>query len=1111
MVLPAYHIVRLLGRGGMGAVYQGVQTSLDRVVAIKILPPGLEDDDLEFGRRFKQEAKAMARLSHPGIVAVFDAGETTNGLLYFVMEFVDGTDVQQMLSTQGRLPPEHALAISAHVCDALGYAHEHGIVHRDIKPSNIMVSSTGVVKVADFGLAKMAAEAGDTTRSHVALGTPDFVAPEALTVGMQVDGRADIYAVGVMLYQMLTGNIPRGRFALPSRMIPEIDSRFDAIIEKAMQADRDMRFGDATGLRSELDSILTTPQVQAEPSVESMPKQPATPPKSSIPWPAVLGLVAVLGGVALWLGSGSKEIEKKQEEPKPRAPEPPPVSATGTLREPSPPPAPEPPPRENPPPSQPPMDAPTGGGFVAKTKEFELPQPVVFTSGPWIKIPVEIKAVSGQNRYQLHLDSGWYSAEGHPFGLYPAMTPSVNQGVRATFKYAEGGTADVSVRRFNDAEGRTRSYSLRLDERASLRLVDFTNSNDGRNPKRNNLLEGDTKLKIKNGDEVTLEIIALGDQLTAKVNGKFFASAGGALRSPGKLSVYTEKMEISHLELLMLDGIAEPEAAKAIANSTSDDTATLAPVADAPAKQSPEPAKGPKPPPSLVPGAEPEVQQRVADIEAKFQTLFNKLAGDAYKAGVAQLNQQYLGALKREEAAQQQKGNLKGVLALQNEGKAIEASVPVDDDVPELIKPLRETYRKAVTKLETDRNKAAIPAYQAYGQALDLYVAELTKAGKIEAAKQVHDLRESLSPNDSGTPAPPVKNETSPAVRIKADEAARTLAQWTLDVGGTVTIKEGTKVFDVRPKGQLPRNRFDVIEVDAPDTTSDPAIPFPWEVLPSLKSINSLKISRQPNVTVDQLAMLKSLPLESLAMVKCKLGDEMLPSILFPASIKNLRLQNCSFTFNIIPELIRRLPNLEKFTLMITGASGAEKLVDLPKWKKLKALGLGGDLTPVLTQPVGALTGLTDLSLQGRATLDASTFAKLGNLQSVLIGYRDQAQGEETRSMLPMLKSLPKLKMLVFHAAGLSDADMDQVGGLNTVTNLSLSYNPELTDAGLTKLTGMKKLDHLSLEKTPVTDAGLRALEKLRNLKILNLRGTGVTDAGAKQIQNRMPNCSVSH
>jgi serine/threonine protein kinase/formylglycine-generating enzyme required for sulfatase activity len=262
-LFPQYEITAILGRGGMGAVYKGWQRSLDRFVAIKILPPGLAGDDSHYVERFKREAKSMARLNHPGIVAVHDAGETVDGMLYFVMEFVEGTDVLRMIQDEGRLPASHAAAITAHVCDALQYAHERGVVHRDIKPANIMVGYDGVVKVADFGLAKVEQPGmSSLTQTGTMMGTLHYMAPEALILGSETDHRVDIYAVGVMLYQMLTGTLPQGMFEMPSHKVPDLDPRYDALVAKAMREDRELRYQSAYDLRADLDTILTQPVIR---------------------------------------------------------------------------------------------------------------------------------------------------------------------------------------------------------------------------------------------------------------------------------------------------------------------------------------------------------------------------------------------------------------------------------------------------------------------------------------------------------------------------------------------------------------------------------------------------------------------------------------------------------------------------------------------------------------------------------------------------------------------------------------------------------------------------------------------------------------------------------
>jgi serine/threonine protein kinase len=212
-LLPAYQVEALIGRGGMGAVYRGVQASLNRPVAIKILPAELSSNP-DFMARFQREAQTLAKLNHNGIVTVFDFGTTAEGHLYFVMECIDGTDLAHLLRAQ-RLEPDQALELTVQLCEALHYAHSQGVVHRDIKPANVLITRDGRAKLADFGLARpMSSARTQLTASQMIMGTPDYMAPEQWQG--QADHRADIYALGVMLYEMLTGTRPQGAFDLPS-------------------------------------------------------------------------------------------------------------------------------------------------------------------------------------------------------------------------------------------------------------------------------------------------------------------------------------------------------------------------------------------------------------------------------------------------------------------------------------------------------------------------------------------------------------------------------------------------------------------------------------------------------------------------------------------------------------------------------------------------------------------------------------------------------------------------------------------------------------------------------------------------------------------------------
>ncbi len=242
----------------MGAVYRAVQRSLERTVAIKVLPTALlAEHEGNFAARFEQEALTMARLRHPGIVGVFETGEV-EGLRYIVMEYVDGTDVSRMLHATGRLPPDTVQRLVQQACEALHHVHELGIIHRDIKPANLLVTRDGRLKIADFGLARHADVAVlQLTRTNVAVGTSDFVPPELWLPGVELDRRADIYALGVTLYQMLVGEVPRGLWEAAS-IKAGTDPRLDAVIDRAMEPDRDARYPTAEAFRRDLERIHTS-------------------------------------------------------------------------------------------------------------------------------------------------------------------------------------------------------------------------------------------------------------------------------------------------------------------------------------------------------------------------------------------------------------------------------------------------------------------------------------------------------------------------------------------------------------------------------------------------------------------------------------------------------------------------------------------------------------------------------------------------------------------------------------------------------------------------------------------------------------------------------------
>ncbi len=240
-LFPQLEILEPLGQGGMGMVYKARQPQLDRIVALKVMRADLSRDPA-FAERFAREARALAKLNYPNIVSVFDFGQS-GGHCWILMEFVDGTNLRELLRTK-TLQPREALGIVPKVCDALQYAHDEGIVHRDIKPENILLDKKGRVKIADFGLAKLVgkdASEFSLTATSMTLGTPRYMAPEQFDKPQEVDHRADIYSLGVVLYEMLTGEVPMGRFSLPSATIG-VDVRLDEIVLRTLEKEPSRRY-----------------------------------------------------------------------------------------------------------------------------------------------------------------------------------------------------------------------------------------------------------------------------------------------------------------------------------------------------------------------------------------------------------------------------------------------------------------------------------------------------------------------------------------------------------------------------------------------------------------------------------------------------------------------------------------------------------------------------------------------------------------------------------------------------------------------------------------------------------------------------------------------------
>lgn len=300
---PQLEILELIGRGGMGFVFKTRQPNLDRFVALKILPQSLSGDPT-FAARFSREGRVLAKLNHPNIVTIHDFGQA-GGFCFLLMEYVDGVNLRQAMKL-GRFTPSQALSVVPKICEALEFAHQEGILHRDIKPENILLDTKGRIKIADFGIAKiLGSRTGDEAPAVSepvqkegltgVVGTPNYMAPEQIQNPQDVDQRADIYSLGVVFYEMLTGELPLGRFAPPSEK-SGADPRLDAVILKTLEKERDRR----TPSAAQVKTLVETATQEFPPVIPPLPIEDPdrSPVKSGSRWCFSLGLSV---GIAIFL------------------------------------------------------------------------------------------------------------------------------------------------------------------------------------------------------------------------------------------------------------------------------------------------------------------------------------------------------------------------------------------------------------------------------------------------------------------------------------------------------------------------------------------------------------------------------------------------------------------------------------------------------------------------------------------------------------------------------------------------------------------------------------------------------------------------------------------
>jgi eukaryotic-like serine/threonine-protein kinase len=317
-VAERYELEELVGHGGMSSVYRAHDSLLERYVALKILHEQYSEDD-DFVERFKREARSVAQLQHPNIVTVIDRGEQ-DGRQYIVFEYIDGENLKELVVRKGRLEVHEALEIAIEVARALGFAHEHGLVHRDVKPQNVLMNGDGRAKVTDFGIARSLDVEHGVTQTGTVLGTSNYIAPEQAS-GKHVDQHSDVYSLGVVLYEMLTGDVPfpgESFVAVALKHVNDpppnvLDVRGDIplrvahAVERALEKDPERRFPTMAAFAAELEACLAELDKGGDGAVTMVVPaaqrlgRPAR--RRSVPYlPLGIGLVALLAIVGTVVG-----------------------------------------------------------------------------------------------------------------------------------------------------------------------------------------------------------------------------------------------------------------------------------------------------------------------------------------------------------------------------------------------------------------------------------------------------------------------------------------------------------------------------------------------------------------------------------------------------------------------------------------------------------------------------------------------------------------------------------------------------------------------------------------------------------------------------------------
>ncbi len=1144
VVLDQYEFIEMLGRGGMGAVYKARQKSLDRMVAIKILPPHFttdeDDTDFHFAERFQREARAMAKLSHPNIIAVYDFGEAKDGQFYIAMEYIEGTDLQ-VLVRGGQLTPEHVLGWVSQICDALQYAHSRGIVHRDIKPANIMITLEGQVKVADFGLAKLSgAEEIETklTMTNMAMGTPDYVAPEALEMGVEVDHRADLYAVGVMLYEMLTGKVPRGAWKSPSLQIPGLDPRYDALIDRAMEADRDERFQHASEISTTLYEIATTPAKPVggrrtllvgdaagtgpvKPSVStsaSGSETPASKGRSSSHTPthsapkakAPVKLIAGLAIGAVGVGLGLFFVFKSESDAPPKTV----VFKPETVV-----------PAE----STPQATTPPAAATVPVVAQADPgPMPIPPQEKPVASVPASVSVSAPPPETQSPF-SDWTLRHSAPSGTDWRPTGNEISSSKKTTLWSPGEHGDFELelewKVGPRGNGGVFYHVAAWNELEAFEFQLADPANAGATP-TGGLYGIDLPVTNRSkpvGEWNTAKLLVRGSQREHWINGEKVLSydvdspdfrdrlGRTTLKTPlntaarsGRLVLQANAGEIAYRNLRLTPLNTPPAATTSVAPTPPAVTASAEPTMPA------DPGLA-----QLQAAPTDPVSRKLAELEKIFLAAYETQVAPKHTTAIAALNTNYLAKLDRDIAAASKAGKLDEALVLRDEKTQVEThgTVPAEDaaNLPAALAPLRTTYRTTLATLLANRDQLAAPLHAAYDRALATYQDELTRTQKLDEATRVKAVRDHASsrreskpepaaPSGSTTASPPPVGQTSatlppppvappltadkilPPLPKPSPEDIAALANWILnDLNGRVTLMEGPSRRVIEKGEPIPRGNLKVVGIYIYAFPNDePSRKF-LDLLGGLPDLESLSIARHSGVF--PIASLRGLTkLKSLTLGLGKFDDSEFPHLASLTELTEVTFSSISgFTGTGLGYLGEGITELK---LNPCPHLTTEGLAYLARFRKLSSLNLynAKGFTDEALRPLAGLSELETLLVNG-TLLEGSFLTFLpDNSKLKTIDLSETAKFQPQH-----LIHLGKLKELETVSLPPLDPSAEAMASIAALGNLKeIQFFAPFTGEPLTGVKGFRALTKIYLDACPITDAGWAAIaESMPNLKDL--------------------------